>query len=208
MKKLIILPLFSLLFLSCSEDSTGGVSRVTFYPNLSLNGERVVVLTEGDAYTDPGAVADANGEALDVTTTGSVNPNTVGVYKTVYEAFNEDGFSASVTRTVIVLSAAPSAINLEGTFYRNGNAANVTRLGDRIYRTDNATGYTAGNENNLNMVFYNLDDERLYAPFQENVSETGINAESNIGTIIDEDHWNWVIYASGFFGTAVRNFSR
>lgn len=208
MKKLIILPLLSLLFLSCSEDSTGGVSRVTFYPNLLLNGERIVVLTEGDAYTDPGAVADANGEPLDVTATGTVNPNTVGVYKTVYQAFNEDGFSASVTRTVIVLSAAPSTINLEGTFFRNGNAANVTRLGDRVYRTDNATGYIAGDENNLNMVFYNLDDERVYAPFQENVSETGINAESNIGTIVDEDNWSWVIYASGFFGTAVRNFSR
>ncbi len=208
MKKIILILFCSFLVLSCSQDETGNVSKITYYPDVSINGNSFIVLNQGDPYTDQGALAFAGTEALDVTTTGSVNPSTTGVYKITYSAVNVDGFSASKTRTVIVISTAPSNINLSGTWYRNGNANNITQISDRVYQTDNATGYTTGNLNNLVMTFYNLDDVKLYAPYKENASATGISAESNVGTIVNNNSFNWVIYASGFFGTSTRNFTR
>lgn len=212
MKKLKLIGVLALIFafVSCStEDEIS--SKVTVYPDLNLIGESVIAINQGDTFTDPGATSFSGENQLDITTSGSVNSQAIGVYKIKYESFNSDGFAASVTRTVIVLSSTPSAINLEGTFFRSGNANNVTRISDRVYVCDNATGYTTtGDEknDNIKLTFYNLDDTRLYAPLQLNTSVTGLTAESNIGTIINENNWNWVIYASGVFGTAVRNFSR
>lgn len=194
---------------SCSETSTDNVSKVTNYPLMTLNGERTVVLNQGDTYTELGAISMAGSEELPITLTGTVNTSIPDVYKLTYTSVNVDGFSATLTRAVVVLSTTPSTINLQGTFARNGtNLNNVTKLADRKYVCDNATGFTNGSPDNLTMVFYNLDDVKIYAPYQENASSTGISAESNVGTIADKDHFSWVIYASGVFGTATRNFTR
>jgi hypothetical protein len=207
-KKICFLVLLVSSLISCTYEPELK-SSITFYPELTLNGDSVVVLNQGTTYNELGAVSISGTEELPVSTDGEVDTNTIGVYKVTYESFNKDGFSASKTRTVIVLDPTPSTINLEGTFFRNGVNANVvTRISDRVYRCDNATGYTTGAPENLTLVFYNLDDSRIYAPFQENASSTGISAESNIGEIVSENNFKWIIYASGFFGTAVRNFTR
>lgn len=197
-----------LLLTSCDGDSTDNVSKVTAYANLHMNGDAVIVLTKGQTYTEAGVEADADGVALEVKLNGTVDTSKPGVYKIRYSATNSDGFPASLTRTVIILSDQPSTIDLSGTFFRNGNPNNVTKLGDRKYICDNATGYTPGNENNITLTFYNIDDKQVYAPYQENTSETGITAESNIGTITDQNNWKWSIIASAFFGTADRVFKR
>lgn len=193
---------------SCDNEDPIG-SRVTVYPDMTLNGDAVVVLTEGDTFTDPGAVSFIGEDEVEVTTTGSVDATTPGVYDLYYSSVNEDGFSAQLRRTIIVLSAEPSAINLEGTFYRNGNANNIVRLADRVYTSDNAGGLGPADSNNfINITFYNIDDERLYGPYQTNTSPSGIDVETNIGTIINENNFTWVLYASATYGTAVRNFVR
>lgn len=208
MKKIFYF-LLATMAVSCSETSTDNVSKVTNYPLMTLNGERTVVLNQGDTYTELGAISMAGSEELPITLTGTVNTSIPDVYKLTYTSVNVDGFSATLTRAVVVLSTTPSTINLQGTFARNGtNLNNVTKLADRKYVCDNATGFTNGSPDNLTMVFYNLDDVKIYAPYQENASSTGISAESNVGTIADKDHFSWVIYASGVFGTATRNFTR
>lgn len=207
-KKIFFLVLSIATLFSCSYEPEIS-SKITVYPVLTLNGDQTVVLTKGSTYTDLGAVAIAGTENLPVTKSGTVDANTIGFYKITYEAFNTDGFSISKIRTIVVLSAEPSGIDLSGNWFRNGTNKNViTRISDRVYQCDNATGYTTGDDNNLNLKFYNLDDTKIYAPYQENCSITGISAESNIGTITETNKFNWVIYASGFFGTAVRNFVR
>lgn len=210
MKKIksIILVFATLFILSCEKDSTQGVSKVTNYPTITINGDITMVLTQGDTYTEQSAQALAGSQVLPLETEGTVNTSIPGVYKVRYSATNDDGFPASKERTVIVLSNQPSNINLEGVFVRSGNINNVTKLADRKYVCDNATGYTTGNENNLTLTFYNIDDTKMYAAYQENASATGISAESNIGTITNANKFSWVIYASGFFGTAVRTFNR
>jgi Domain of unknown function (DUF5011) len=205
--KTSFLPLVLLLTFSCSNEPEIG-SKVTFYPEIKINGEVITVINKGDSYTDMGAIALAGSEKLAITTSGAVDSNTIGFYKITYESVNVDGFKAAKFRTVVVVDPSPSSINLEGTFVRNGNKNNVTRISDRKYECDNATGFTVGNANTLKMVFYNLDDKTVYAPFQENVSETGISAESSIGEIVSANNFKWIIYASTFYGTAVRNFVR
>ena len=210
MKKIILTILFaSSLFTSCESDSTSDVSKVTNYPVISLNGESLIILDQGATYTEEGGTALEGETEIDLNIEGTVNTSVPNVYKITYSAINVDGFPASKTRTIIVLSTAPSTINLEGTFVRNGtNINNITRLSDRKYSCDNAAGFTTDDENNLNLVFYNIDDTKIYAPYQEDASETGISAESNVGTIEDEDNFYWIIYASSFYGTATRIFTR
>lgn len=193
---------------SCDKEDPIG-SRVTVYPDMTLNGDAVVVLTEGDSFTDPGAVSFIGEDPVEITTTGSVDPTTPGVYDLYYSSTNEDGFSAQLRRTIIVLSAAPSTVDLSGTFYRNGNPNNIVRLADRIYTSDNAGGLGAADSKNfIHITFYNIDDTRIYAPYQTNTSESGINVETNIGTIVSPNNFTWVLYASATYGTAVRNFTR
>lgn len=196
-----------LLLTSC-EVSTDGVSKVTAYANLTMHGDPLVVITQGQPYTEAGVDAEADGKTLEVKIDGTVDTSKPTVYKLRYSAINSDGFPASVVRTVIVLSNKPSTIDLSGTFFRGANANNVTKLDDRKYTCDNATGYTADDSNNLNLTFYNIDDKQIYAPYQENASKTGISAESNIGTITDKNNWKWSIIATSFFGTADRIFKR
>jgi hypothetical protein len=207
MKKIITLLFTGLLFMACSTDDTANVSRVTNYPLITLNGESTEIVFLGDTYTEKGAVSKEGTTIITTTITGAVNTSATGVYKIDYSAKNSDGYDAVKTRAVLVMSKALSTINLAGQFQRNGNVNNVTRISDRVYKCDNATGYNVANDK-ITLTFYNLDDKKIYAPYQENTSASGLNAESNVGTIISANKWNWVIYASGVFGTATRNFSR
>ena len=214
MKKIVItLFLFSsLLFVSCENDSTANVSRVTYYPTVTINGDRTVILTQGETYTELGAISLAGTQNLPVETTGTVDANTPGVYKINYSSLNNDGFSASAERAVIIMSPNPSAINLEGTFVRNSVNENViTRLSDRKYICTNAGGLASPyfpDDDRVSLVFYNLDDTKIYAPYQENTSPTGLSAETSVGTIINENKFTWTLFASGFYGTSLRTFTR
>lgn len=196
-----------LLFTSCETDSTDNVSKITYYANMSMNGDALVILTQGETYIEEGAEAEASGEKLDVKIDGIVDTSKPSVYKIKYAALNSDGFPAYITRTVIVLSDKPSTIDLSGTFVRSGNNNIITKLGDRKYSCDNATGYVDGDDK-ITLEFYNIDDKQIYAPHQEKTSKSGISAESNIGTITDQNNWKWSIIASSTFGTADRIFTR
>jgi len=210
-KTLFFLVLSFATLYSCSQEEEIG-STVTIYPTLTINGEQVVTVNKGTTYVELGASATAGTATLPVTTTGTVNSNVIGVYKITYEAFNSDGFAASKIRTVIVMSNTPSVIDLSGTFFRNGNANNITRISDRVYIADNAGGLVRATEENqkvlVKLKFYNLDDTQVYAPFQTGTSPSGISAETNIGKIINQNSFNWILYASATYGTAVRNFTR
>ena len=216
MKKIVktsITGLFIALFTltSCSDEDVIG-SKVTIYPIITVSGESLTVLTEGDTYTELGAKSLAGEQELEVTTTGTVDTNTPGVYNIYYTSLNDDGFSTEKRRTVIVLSKEPSAINLEGTFFRSGNANVITRVSDRLYRASNAGGLLVSTPNDaknlLAVRFYNIDDKHLYIPYQENSSQSGVAVESNIGTIVSENEFNYVLTASGVYGTALRVFKR
>lgn len=91
---------------SCSDDSTEGLTRITAYPTIELNGDAFVVVAKGSTYTDPGWVSLMNGEDVSegVTVDGTVDTNTSGYYTLTYKTVkNSDGFGASATRKVAVV---------------------------------------------------------------------------------------------------------
>jgi hypothetical protein len=70
---------------------------------LVLEGDAVMTVDKGTAFTDPGYTASENGEAVDVTISGSVNTAEAGLYTLTYAAVNSDGFRKSVERQVYVV---------------------------------------------------------------------------------------------------------
>lgn len=103
-----------ILFLSC-EKETEGISRVTEYPVLEMQGDNMIFVVVNTAFTDPGVKAYIGDEETDVQVIGNVDTSTSGVYALQYVAKNEEGFGASVTRNVAVVESLPTK-DLSGTY--------------------------------------------------------------------------------------------
>ena len=75
-------------------------------PVITLIGDSTINLNVGDTYTEQGATATENLNAVAVVITGSVDTTTAGTYTIDYNATDSAGNKAvEVTRTVIVASA-------------------------------------------------------------------------------------------------------
>ena len=203
-------------FAGCVGDSTLNSSIVTTFPVINILGDNPLYINKGDDFTDPGAEAFIGEEPVEVTTTGSVDPNTADVYKITYSVVNEEDFSTSKSRIVVVLDTELSAYNLEGLWARgNGQPNNITQLSDRKYVADNMGGaFPPGDPDNMVVEFYNVNDSRIFIPFQENVSPSGISVSGfDDGfcpdcLITGPDNIQWALSASDAYGTFVRTFTR
>lgn len=109
MKKSIIC-LVSLLslalgFTSCEKPESEGKTNITYYAEIVLNGDETMVVAKGSNFVDPGFTATMKGEDVtdQVDVESDVDTSTSGVYSVVYSIVNADGFTASASRTVIVL---------------------------------------------------------------------------------------------------------
>jgi hypothetical protein len=90
----------------CHKDSTDGLTKITYYPTITVLGDPVVVVLEGSTYTDEGCYVDLNGEDFtdQATTSSNVDASKIGIYTVTYSAVNEDGFAASASRKVYVVN--------------------------------------------------------------------------------------------------------
>ncbi|HEY4786863.1 MAG TPA: immunoglobulin-like domain-containing protein, partial [Bacteroidales bacterium] len=144
-KYIIILLALTDVFLSgCKKNlETEGLSKVTYYPEITMNGDATVFVSGGTAFNDPGATATANGQPITVTTPVvgdyfTYSGTTVDVTKSNryfinYTAVNSDGFAGSVTRTVYVAYNGDLVNSIEGlytsTVVRNGaSSAQYTNM--------------------------------------------------------------------------------
>ena len=96
-------------------------------PVINLNGSSAIDHMYGLVYTDMGAVAeDAVDGSVAVTTEGSVDVNTVGIYSLIYSAVDTEGNVAlQVTRTVTVTtSIVPESIEPFISEYSEGSDTN------------------------------------------------------------------------------------
>ena len=133
----------TLVAVSC-EKTTEGLTGITYYPVITVNGGTEVIYV-GETYDDPGCVAIMNGEDItdQVNVASNVNNQQIGIYSVVYSAVNEQGFSASATRTVYVVSQG-SIVNL---YYavangQDGGVVTISDNGDGTYHvTDICGGY-------------------------------------------------------------------
>ena len=138
----IILLAIVTLFYSCERNlETEGISRVTTFAVIALEGDNPIFLHVGDNYAEPGASTNT-GDV--VTIAGTVNANAAGVYTLYYSAENEDGFEASVQRTVYVSNTGDFLTSIEGIYISTVTRSGVTRPGleyVRIWSTGNPNEY-------------------------------------------------------------------
>jgi hypothetical protein len=106
--KLIFLTVIALAIIglsSCDKDTTAGLTRITYYPTITILGDEITVIDKGNTYTDLGVYAELNGEDVSgqVEVISNVNTANIGIYTVSYKVTNTDGFSAVATRTVFVV---------------------------------------------------------------------------------------------------------
>ena len=123
---------------SCNDDNDELTdSRLTYYVNLEMQGDAFVQVPIGTSYTDAGCKATMNGQDATsrIVTSGlnAIDVNTAGLYTVTYSAVNDDGFPASVSRTVAVCDPSITT-NIAGTW--------TTQSGtQRIYATGTVTPF-------------------------------------------------------------------
>lgn len=205
-----ILP--AMLLASCTEDFPASTSIT--YPSIVMGGDAIEVISVGDAYTLPTTEAFIGEDPTEITVTGTVDPNTAGIYTINYGASNPEGFEATAFRTVVVMETAPSAVNMVGTWSRaNGNDNVITQVSDRVYNSQNLGGaWAPGDDRNLMADFFVVDDVALFVPFQENASVTGasvvsfLNGQTPVSRINSATQFQWALNASLHYGTFTRTF--
>ncbi|HEX5172033.1 MAG TPA: BT_2262 family domain-containing protein [Cyclobacteriaceae bacterium] len=128
MKKYSYIKLIALLslalFTGCEDKDSEGVSRITYYPEFTLNGDEELVLSVGDSYTESGAVVKEGDSEIEYTTTyagtyitgpvGSIDTSVEDIYVVNYTAINKDGFPGTASRIVNVVGQGDLVNNIEG----------------------------------------------------------------------------------------------
>jgi hypothetical protein len=141
--------LFAAAVLGGCEKDTEGVSRTTYYPIITLNGEEEVFIETDQPYVEPGGVAlEAGSEiGLDVSYTGTyftgatstINTALADRYTASYTAYNKDGFPGIASRTVYVAGKGDLVNSIEGLYTstvvrNNATGAQYTNMGYVIIR--------------------------------------------------------------------------
>lgn len=127
MKKIFLFLCAAALVVSCEEQDSGNVSRVTNFPNFELLGDDVIIVEKGSAFTDPGVIVTEGGVEIPYTTSvsgafqggTSIDTNVVDIYSVTYSATNTDGFSGQASRTVIVVENGDLSTSISGLYRGN-----------------------------------------------------------------------------------------
>jgi alpha-tubulin suppressor-like RCC1 family protein len=115
-------------------DNSAMIQRTVFVvdnepPSLTLNGDNQIILSQFEAFNDPGAFANDNYDgSISVTTSENVNTAEIGQYILEYSAVDSSGNTSTISRTIIIeeiLDTTPPNISLvgESTVYINQNAS-------------------------------------------------------------------------------------
>ena len=104
MKKIfLILLVATFMFSSCKQESLG-VSKITTYAVMTLNGNANLFWPLNTPFVDPGskAIEGATDISSKIGVTSNVDATKAGKYTMTYKVANSDGFFASISRTVYV----------------------------------------------------------------------------------------------------------
>lgn len=122
-----------LSLVSCSKD-TEGLTQVTYYAVIELEGPVYDQAEAGTPYIDPGYSATMQGEDITsdvkISTTMDLSNPAPGYYTLTYSAINEDGFPATATRYVLVTDADDNA---SGYYSTDANSFRVSSGGTTYY---------------------------------------------------------------------------
>ena len=165
---LLIITLVTML-VSCNKHKVEP-SKPTYLPVVHLIGQDLVVILKDSTYKEEGVVAAENGANIDYTISGSVDNLTPGVYILDYSAENVDGYSASVSRTVIVMPEAfiSGSADISGNYKlaSNSRPSNVTKVVDGVYKMSDGwgTATSGGNPSPIPCYLFCTDGINIIMP--------------------------------------------
>lgn len=202
MNKLIykILPVLFVLLVSCEQDdTTEGVSRITYYNDIELVGDENYVVNAGESYIEPGAIASENDVDVseNVVISGNVDTSVIGFYTVTYKIVNVDGFAKQITRNVFVVPTDRSTSEIYAGTYTgvvstgtHPNATIIKHLGNGLYYADDFIG------GRYNIGFAYGPAYKLSAYFY--VNKDGLS----YGTLIVNSVWGpWDVHNPSLAGT-------
>jgi hypothetical protein len=187
-----------------------GISKVAYYPSITINGPKFVSIVEGEAYDDPGATAILNGDTISYTTSLTITANTAaGVYTINYTATSPDG-SNSDQRIVVVVPASvvadPVIISHDysGVYLRaaTGVTSTWTKLSTGVYIVENPGGSSGVG---LLAVLTNYSADNIQIPDQDSPYFGG--NISSTETAYNSGSFTYVFFAPGY-GTGPRSFEK
>lgn len=217
MKKLQYIFYATLLLIGygCERElESDGVSRVTTYAVITLNGDAASTIMKGGTFTDPGVVAKIGSEDVtaQVKVEGTVNPTTPGVYTIKYIIINPDGFPASISRFVGVIDPAVTGMDLTGTYFR---ALGGVPQSDRIVVVskgkypglyiNNNPGGVLEEDVSLKVDMYMFHTQPTVVSAPEQPTPVGAFECTNGSYNAANSSFSWVCINPGF-GTALRTF--
>jgi hypothetical protein len=200
---------------SCSKDpiiSTAdevGTSKVTYYPSITVNGDRIMAVAQGGAFTDAGAKATAGSADITVDVSGTVNTAVADTYTITYTATNQDGFSVTDYRTVVVYATDPDAAahDLSGSYLRaaTGELAIWTKIAPGVYIIQNPGGAAAGED--LFVAAINHSDFTISIPTQHATDGTVSSSSDEVYTDANPAKYEWK-FLNPNYGTQLRTFEK
>lgn len=170
--------------ISCNKDKeTEGIGRITYYPIVEILGDRTIVADAGEgAFEDPGVKITLNEVEVDPTIDGEVDLSTPGIYTITYSAENEDGFSASDTRTVVVVDPAARLDDLTGSYARGAAVSNWAKVQDCVYTANNPGGVAANPPFDVKFSVYNIEPGIVQVPLQQSGALSPFYAVASLAT--------------------------
>jgi len=181
-KNLIYIAIAALTFaLTSCEKTYEDLSRMTYFPEFTMEGEAEIIHLLGEPYEDGAVTATEAGNSLEVSTevtgvwqgySGSeVDVDVYDKYEIVYSATNAEGFEGNVIRTVFVAPPTGDLVNsLEGVYlaqvqrtpafavlpqYSNMKYIYIWKTGDNTFELSCALGayYFIGRDYGLDFAF-------------------------------------------------------
>ena len=140
----------------------------TIFPIITIEGDNPATVELGSTYTDAGATSDG-GET--VSSSGSVDTDTVGTYTITYSASDAAGNTSTATRTVNVVDTTAPVVTLTG-------AASVTVELGGTYTELGATATDASGT--VTVVDSGVVDSDIVGTYT--VTYTSTDASGNAGT--------------------------
>jgi hypothetical protein len=200
----------ALLFVAgCKKEKLPSKTVEVSHPTVTLNGDPVIILNVGEAYTDPGATYydSLYGDNGNLTTTTEVNTSEEGFFIISYSATNQYGFEGSGTRLVAVTGASDQ-FDVSGEYFHaaRGGTANVSKVGRGVFVTDNVSGGAAGSD----IAYFMFKADSTMVMPEQFLPAFGVPAEftsESYDFTSSPPTYEYKILASGF-GSGLRVFEK
>ena len=182
------------------SDSSGNVGvstrtvlvskKNTGLPTISLVGDEVVTIKEGDSYTESGAIANdsEDGSLTDkIVVIGSVNTKVAGTYVIKYLVEDRDSNIASITRTVIV-EPSNGSVKVDISYDTSNIAETLVSVS------------SVSNASNVKYAITNDDKKPSDKEFKDLTDENG----KFIGTVSFKKNGKYYLWIKDSYGNIVK----